>query len=999
METEESKGHSRSSSEEERSWQLAGFAFDHAQRIVNVPEGELQSFRQLARRLKNRARVLLPHLERIKSNAQLRMAVAEKLSPLTTHLFDVHNLIQNLRTKTSLSTFVHDFGGSLTKRFADLIAALDEDCDDILSLVHATTFDLAAAAATAASPERTHRPAPTADSFVFGNELEEDDEDAIEDEVAEIIAKIELLTSGTQSQAEITETEVLIEEIKELRERLSVRAQEGHTDAGRMIPLIDAVLRGWRAGGASGATREAQEYERVQANDKINMLLKTGDEVDVGDQIGQGRSGLVYLGTLRTARQTKIAIKVLRRKETEAERREVIKREILIQANLDSQYVVRVWGVTENFDLFSDGTPQTCALLEYADYGSLFDFLETCKGESICKTRDGTNIADLSRQLALQLMYEISLGVEFIHGKGFTHGDICPRNILLFRNFIPKLADFGSAHEHGAAEASFERGMGIGHEGFIAPELLEPDPRKRAKPNPRTDTYSMGATFRVVCHKMFAKRAVQQPPSSGGIDQENSDLPDDTITRELDKIIIKCTDPDPENRFGRQTLVSQFCSRNLFGLLVKDGGMPRDHARRAVRKKFWDVCDVAKRNCMELHKQREEGGFFRRPSLENLGGEGPEAARALRNQNVLMEELSQKLERKGVPQREAVTIAAKMVENCVYSIRDIARLFLRDPNRTRATCKRLGIGVGVRIVLQPHITEEQAFLRTEVARAFDRLYNGARDDDISDIMHGIEAASEDPEFSIIDLLDRTDEEYRTPLYIAAKLGNKHAVMVLVAFGADVNKGKRSGKTPLHVATQYGRTFVMKWLIDNGAEVNATTDEGKTPLHDAAKYNRDAAAAQVLLDHDAIKDCRDAEGNLPADHARTEEIRSLLMPPHLAARPVFRTSRSMSAASSGESKDSADGDMHRTQSVDRELNRGRSNLLASSSGASLQSSSSSLVPEAAGPAQGDGALTEASSRSATQAPVHRLAGADQGVRRVQAMRRGSSSSSHTRSRGA
>ena len=63
-----------------------------------------------------------------------------------------------------------------------------------------------------------------------------------------------------------------------------------------------------------------------------------------------------------------------------------------------------------------------------------------------------------------------------------------------------------------------------------------------------------------------------------------------------------------------------------------------------------------------------------------------------------------------------------------------------------------------------------------------------------------------------------------PLMMAARVNNPHIIQMLIAAGADVNRGK-DGITPLMVAANFGHLDAARALIENRADVKR---ECKTP---------------------------------------------------------------------------------------------------------------------------------------------------------------------------
>ena len=102
---------------------------------------------------------------------------------------------------------------------------------------------------------------------------------------------------------------------------------------------------------------------------------------------------------------------------------------------------------------------------------------------------------------------------------------------------------------------------------------------------------------------------------------------------------------------------------------------------------------------------------------------------------------------------------------------------------------------------------------------------------------------------------------------------------LIESGADVNSAEQdTGETPLHTAlssTRSGQREVVKVLLSNGADPNRATKpnietgafmrdcrtKGETPLHRAAAF-ADGETIQLLLDHGANREAKDANGDSP-----------------------------------------------------------------------------------------------------------------------------------------
>ncbi|KAF8026824.1 hypothetical protein BT93_F3340 [Corymbia citriodora subsp. variegata] len=123
-------------------------------------------------------------------------------------------------------------------------------------------------------------------------------------------------------------------------------------------------------------------------------------------------------------------------------------------------------------------------IFEYMPNGSLDKFISS--GRTL----------DMSSPLEWKILHQIAVGIarglEYLHrgcNTRILHFDIKPQNILLDRDFIPKISDFGLAKLcHGQESAVSIPGM-RGTVGFIAPEFVC---QNLGKVSHKSDVYSYG---------------------------------------------------------------------------------------------------------------------------------------------------------------------------------------------------------------------------------------------------------------------------------------------------------------------------------------------------------------------------------------------------------------------------------------------------------------------------------------------------------------------------
>jgi uncharacterized protein len=116
------------------------------------------------------------------------------------------------------------------------------------------------------------------------------------------------------------------------------------------------------------------------------------------------------------------------------------------------------------------------------------------------------------------------------------------------------------------------------------------------------------------------------------------------------------------------------------------------------------------------------------------------------------------------------------------------------------------------------------------------------------------------------------------LVAAAKAGDREAVRVHLAEGADIDAPSADGSTALHWAVYRNDLELVDALLDAGARVDVVTRNGVTPLSLAALDGR-RALIERLLDTGADPNERSEEGQtalmLAARNGRPEAVRLLL----------------------------------------------------------------------------------------------------------------------------
>ncbi len=143
--------------------------------------------------------------------------------------------------------------------------------------------------------------------------------------------------------------------------------------------------------------------------------------------------------------------------------------------------------------------------------------------------------------------------------------DVKPANLILTPGGKIKLIDFSIMRTYDPNKTRDE--IALGTRGYVSPEGFQ------GQTDPRSDIYSLGVTM----NQLVTGADPQKPPYIlKSIRQDNPSL-----SKGLEYIINKCTEPFPENRY--QSSLELFTDLNLYQNLPKNAGDLRKRFKKKGR--------------------------------------------------------------------------------------------------------------------------------------------------------------------------------------------------------------------------------------------------------------------------------------------------------------------------------------------------------------------------------------------------------------------------------
>ena len=247
--------------------------------------------------------------------------------------------------------------------------------------------------------------------------------------------------------------------------------------------------------------------------------------------------------------------------------------------------------------------PNVCSIIDIQEHEDpqgdkqMFIVMEFIDGQTLQEKK-----GSLTQKQAIDYGIQIADGLAAAHEKGIVHRDIKPENIMIRKDGIVQVMDFGLAKLVGVSRLT-KQGSTVGTLGYMSPEQVQGQ-----ETDHRSDIFSFG----VLLYEMLTGRSPFNGAHESAILYEivNVDVPPMSsikpeIDVELDRIVLECMEKDPNertqsikqvsidlNRFKRtssRTRMSKTFSTIQSVKTPDKEQMPGNNATPAWKQFFWPL--------------------------------------------------------------------------------------------------------------------------------------------------------------------------------------------------------------------------------------------------------------------------------------------------------------------------------------------------------------------------------------------------------------------------
>lgn len=169
---------------------------------------------------------------------------------------------------------------------------------------------------------------------------------------------------------------------------------------------------------------------------------------------------------------------------------------------------------------------------------------------------------------AIDYLRQACRGLDYAHQQGFVHCDIKPQNLMVTDENVLKITDFGISRALDTVTREEQADVVWGSPNYISPEQSA-----GKAPSPATDVYALG----VVAYELFSGQLPFEAENSAELARmHRMEIPrllnvvNPLISNELNRIVMRCLEKNPEDRFETAGLLEEALSMVKFPVSISE---------------------------------------------------------------------------------------------------------------------------------------------------------------------------------------------------------------------------------------------------------------------------------------------------------------------------------------------------------------------------------------------------------------------------------------------